>query len=280
MQAAVEVGAGDVNAVVGEHVGRAVDARVAIGGEADHREVGGAAADVHHQHRLLPRDASLVVEGRGDGLQLELDVAKACVARARLERGLRLRVACRIVVDEAHRPPEHHGAQFDARVFLRPFAQHAQVEREDVGEGKTPVAHRRALVHEPAAEDALERAHEPSRRSVEIIAHRRAAVAHVHARVGGKEDGARQRRLGVLHGCKRHRARSHERDTRVGRAEVEAAGAHRAPVRLPASASTSARSRGVTSRPPAYTMEMGSAGGRYAFMTSTSAPLASASSAM
>ena len=71
----VEVGPGDVHAVAREHVAGALDA--ARTADADHREVGRAAADVGHEHEAFAIEATLVVERRGDRLELERDLAKA-----------------------------------------------------------------------------------------------------------------------------------------------------------------------------------------------------------
>ena len=103
------------------------------GPETDHREVGGAAADVDDEHRLFARDRALVVERRRDRLELEFDVPKARGARARGERVLRGAVLLRVVVDEADRPSQHDGVE---RMTCRrgcAIAQRAQVGGDDVG---------------------------------------------------------------------------------------------------------------------------------------------------
>ena len=110
-----------------EHVRAAIGARPAVRTQADHREIGGAAAHVDHQHGFFALDRAFVIEGSRDRLELELDVAKAGSARARLKRGLRLGIARCVVVDEAHRPPEHHGIERRTGIGHGPFPQRPQI---------------------------------------------------------------------------------------------------------------------------------------------------------
>jgi len=110
LDAPVEVGAGDVHAMVGEDVVLARWPRRAPRADAHDGEVRRAAADVGHEHDLFARHAALVVERGGDRLVLERDLFEADLARRAFERGLRLRVARGIGVDEEHRPTEYRAA--------------------------------------------------------------------------------------------------------------------------------------------------------------------------
>ena len=80
--------------------------RLALGADANEREVGGAAADVGDQDLLLARHRLLVVERGGDRLVLEDDLAKAGAGRRAAQRRLGLGVALGVVVDEVDRPAD------------------------------------------------------------------------------------------------------------------------------------------------------------------------------
>lgn len=108
------------------------DARGVRRSDPHDREVGRAAADIGHQHDLLGVQAAFVVERSGDRLVLELDLVEADLARGGLERGLRLRVAHRIVVDEEHRPAEHGAVDRRADPRLGAGLEVHQVTGHDV----------------------------------------------------------------------------------------------------------------------------------------------------
>ena len=117
-----------------------------VGRQPDHREIRRAAADVDDQHQLLAIDGALVVERRGDRLELELDGLETRRAGARFERGLRFAVARRVVVVEAHGTPENHGVERVADPCNGALAQRSQVQRQDVGVDDAARADRRGLV--------------------------------------------------------------------------------------------------------------------------------------
>jgi hypothetical protein len=64
------------------------------------------AADVGDEHDLFDADAAFVVERRRDRLVLKADFVEADLPCGAFQRGLRLHVADRVVVDEEHRPAE------------------------------------------------------------------------------------------------------------------------------------------------------------------------------
>ena len=194
VEARIEIGAGDVDAVVREHVVLARRAPAALRRQPDHCEVGGTAADVDHQHGLLAFDGALVVERRRDRLELELDVPETRGACACRKRALRFAVALVVVVVEADRSPEHDGVERASGLWARPLAHRAQEERDDIGVAEGAAADRRRLVDEAAAEQALQRAHQPAGRAVEVFRDGGAPVEHGLGVFLREEHGARQRR--------------------------------------------------------------------------------------
>ena len=193
--AAVEVGAGRVHAVVGQDVAAAVVPRALQRAHAHDAEVRGAAADVGHQHGLLAIDRLFVVERGGDRLVLELHVAESHVARHARHRVLRGGVARWLVVDEEHRPADHGALDRAADARLGPGLQVAQVAADDV-----EVAHRMAAtdlgaaLDQVGAEDALHRAHQAAFAAFDIRRDRGAAVQPLRRLVRGQPlDGIEHR---------------------------------------------------------------------------------------
>ena len=111
-----------VHAVVGQDVVAALGAAAARRAHAHEREVGRAAADVGHQHELFAVDPAFVVERGGDRFVLEVHLGKAHGMCRALQRGLRARVALGVVVDEEHRPAQHHARDRRAGLGSRPVA--------------------------------------------------------------------------------------------------------------------------------------------------------------
>ena len=74
---AVEIGAADANAVIGENIGSAIGLAVAVGPQAHDRKVGGTAADIGNEHQLFAPDLGFVIKSSSNGLELESDVLEA-----------------------------------------------------------------------------------------------------------------------------------------------------------------------------------------------------------
>jgi hypothetical protein len=220
----IKVGAAHVHAGGGQHVTAAVLPPAALGGEPHDGEIRRAAADVHHQHHRLVRDALLVVQRGGDGLQLERHFGKPGIQRRLAQRLLRLLVTIGIPVHEVHRAPHHHPARHAAQPVACLLRQHAQEEADDVLVTHQLVVHRRLVLKQRTAQQAFERAHQTPFGPLQVLRHRIAPeVGCVVLRV--EEQRRRQRRCRPL---ERHHARrpaSHAHcHGRVGRAEVDAQG--------------------------------------------------------
>jgi len=227
LDAAVEVRAGDVHAVVGQDVVAPVGAAAALGADAHDREVRGAAADVGDEHQFLGRDVALVVQRGGDRLVLEGDLAEAGGTRRGLQRRRSLGVALGVVVDEEHRAAEHDARQRRAGRRLRGALQMAQIADDHVH-----IAHRMAaaevgrLLQQRGAEQALHRAHQAAVVALDVGGHRGTAVqprrfCRRMFLVETVEDRGRHRRVAGLELDQTHAVGSRQGDARVRGAEVD-----------------------------------------------------------
>ncbi len=134
-QQAVEIGAADMHAACGEDICLPVDAAGALGRQADHGEIRGAAADIGDDGELFVVDRLLIVEGGGDGLELELDMLEPLPADRRFELALGLAIGGIVVVDKADGAAGNGALQRLAGVFFGTAAQFAHIGAEDLGEG-------------------------------------------------------------------------------------------------------------------------------------------------
>ena len=95
---------------------------MALRPETHDRKIRSAAADIGDQCDFFGRYLALIVERRGDRLELEGDLIEADLARDLPQGLLRLAVGVRRVVDEVHRTAMHHVAQFaTGGLFGAPF---------------------------------------------------------------------------------------------------------------------------------------------------------------
>ena len=177
-QVLVEIGAADVDAAGGEDVVAPLRLAGAAGTEAHQRKVGGAAADVGDQDQFLAVDLGFVVEGGGDRLVLEGDLAETDVARDFRQRVLGQLVGHRIVVDEKYRAAEDRaletasGLGFGAALDLADELGQQQPERQ-----RTP-RHFGLAVHQAGPEQAFQRAHQAPFVAGQVVGQGRAAIAH------------------------------------------------------------------------------------------------------
>ena len=168
----VEVRAADVHAAGGQDVVAAVAAAGLLGPQAHDGEVGGTAADVHHQHHGFLREALLVVQRGGDGLHLEIHFAQACGARGVGQGLLGLAVALGMVIHEVHGPAQHHAlGQAPVQRGTRPVGHAAKEQSDHILVADQLVVHGRLFLQQRAAQQALERAHEPARLAIQVLGH-------------------------------------------------------------------------------------------------------------
>ena len=132
VQQAVKVGAADVDASGGQHVICPVGFFLTFGAELNHGEIGGAPADVHHQHGGVLVDPAFKVKRRGNGFQLKADRLKSGGPGSAFQRGLRQRVAVGMVIDKMHRTPQHGRAHLKTEVPLGPRLEFLEKEHHDV----------------------------------------------------------------------------------------------------------------------------------------------------
>jgi hypothetical protein len=222
-QALVKVGATHMHAARGQQVARAVaPALPAPRAQPHHGEVRRATANVGHQHRLLAVQPALVVQCCRDRLPQKLHLGPARLACRLAQRGLGQGVALGVVVHKMHRPAHHNALRHRAQGLLAALAQLAQKQRNDLHKAGRPAMDVGALLHQAAAQQAFQRAHQPALGARQVLRHGRAAKLH-RAVFGLKKHRRGQRRRPVL---QRHGARLPPRRApgrrRVGRAKVHA----------------------------------------------------------
>src|ERR1700692_3160780 len=95
-QHAIEIGAADTYAAVGENNGKAIGLAGSLRRYAHDRKIRRAASDVDDEHQLLFLHLELIVERRRDRLILKFDVAKPDRPRRRLQIVLSLLIGGRV----------------------------------------------------------------------------------------------------------------------------------------------------------------------------------------
>ncbi len=172
--------------------------------------------------RCLALDPAFVVEGGGDGFQFEGHLVEAGGTGGGFQGGLGGGVAAGVLVDEMHRPAHDHAARACAQHGFCTGAQLGQETGNDVAKGNRLAMHGGALVDERAAQQALERPHQPAFIARQVTLHggaaeRRAAVLVGEEQRGGQGGGAvfeRQHAAAAI--------RQRHGHGRVGGAEVDA----------------------------------------------------------
>ena len=170
----------------------------------------------------------LVIQRGRNRLELAAQVREARIARRALQRGLGLGVALTVVVDKVHRAPQHGMRQRLAGVGLAAAFEFPEKQHQDVIEAQALAVDCRVLVHQPAAQQALERAQQAAFGAGQIGLHRLGTVQH-GLRFAGKKQGGGH--LGTAAGQRHHLQATLGVDPgrrRVGGAEVDAQ--HQRPV--------------------------------------------------
>src|SRR5262249_14773789 len=154
---------------------RAIRRRNLFRRDADDREVRSAAADIGDQNDLLARNGGLVFQGRGDRLELELDMLEPDLSRRLLQIALRLAIELGRVFDELNRPAEHDLTDLMADLALGRGFEVAQIEAEDIGERDVALLDPCPLMKQRPTDHAFQRAHEAAILARQVISDRRAA---------------------------------------------------------------------------------------------------------
>ena len=161
--------------------------------QAQHRQVGCAAADVEDQHDLFPRQTLFIIQRGGDGFELKLNIAKAAGTGNLFQHGLRCGIACRIVIDEMHRPAKHRLCQTGMR-GIQTRAQMGDETLHDIAKGDGAVAHNGAVIDQPRSQRGFQPTHQAAFIALQIGGQRGAAEIGGQT-IGVKEYGRRQRDL-------------------------------------------------------------------------------------
>ena len=223
-QLAVEVGAANMHAAIGQHIVAPIRPFGPFWRQANDGKVGSATADVGNQHDFFAMNLRFVMIGGGNRLELKADFREADGAGNFAQRVLGLLVGRRVVVDKENRAPENGLFEGTIRRLLRPFFQGADELVQQFPEDDGLPIHLRAPVDQAAAEQALQRAHQPAFGAVQIFRQPGAAEADVVLfRVEKHHRG--QRQLAILQRQQARCARSLPADGGVGRTEIDAASA-------------------------------------------------------
>ncbi len=227
---AVEVGAGQVHAVVGQDVVTALGTAAPRRAHAHQREVGCAAADVGHQHQLFAVDVAFVVQRGGDRFELEPHLVEARPAAPRS-----CSAACACASRAGSSSTKNTGRPSTTRAQRHgPPRPRRQLQAAQVAGHHVAVAHRAAgadvgaLVEQTRAEDALHRTHQTARRCLRHTrpsphgrTAARPALRAPACRRGRTPRWAWSRgRVRVRPAAHRHR-HARQRHRRVGGAEVD-----------------------------------------------------------
>ena len=205
----------------GQHIAAAISPGHALGAQAYHGEVRGAAANVHHQHQRLAVDALLVVQRGGDGLELKTHVLEPCRQRGLAQRVLSLLIARGVAIHKMHRPPHHHPPGHAPQRVTGLLRQHPQEEADDVLVADHLVVYRRLVLQQRTAQQALERAHQPPFGTRQVLRHRIAPkVRALVFRVEEQRRGQRRRIPLQRHHPRRPSTLAH-RHRGIGSAKVD-----------------------------------------------------------
>ncbi len=222
-QLLVEVGTADVHAAGGEDVVLALIQLATLRCQAHQGEVRGTAADVDDQHQLLALDRALVVEGRGDRLELEGHVLEAEFVRHRQQGVGGLGIGGRIIVDEEHWAAQHHLFEFALGLALGALFQLADEEAEQVAKGQGAAQYGGFAFQQLGAEQAFQCAHQAPFIAFQVFVQGLATINRT-ALLGVEEDHRRQGDLAVFQFQQRLHARPPPADGGVGGTEVDTQG--------------------------------------------------------
>jgi len=161
-------------------------------------------------------------ERRSDRLILKSDLRKTLRAGDLLQGILRPPVRPRVIIDEAHRPTEHHLGDLAIRSCVGRFLQTPEDQAYNVFESVGLRLDARGLVHQRRAENGLQTTHEAPVRALHISLHRGPTE---HSRPVGKveEDRTGECPALALEARQFDPRHSRDRDRGIGRAKIQAA---------------------------------------------------------
>ncbi len=196
-ETAVEIRAPDVHARIRENVGLPVRLTASIRRDADDRKVRCAATDVDDKSQFFGADVALVVEGGGNGFELELDVSETCELGRAPELILGVSVSLSVVVHEVD------GAAHDNGVRPVGGIPHvAQEQSDDLVKSQALCPHLRQLVNERGAKHRFQGAHEAPILALQIAGDGLAAKGNARV-LEAEEYRGRNRSAAVLQRDKR-----------------------------------------------------------------------------
>ena len=221
---AIEIGAADPHAVIGQNVRAAIGFAMALWSEPDDREVRGAAADVGDQGDFFRGELALVIQRRGDRLELEGDFVEADFAGDLAQGLLGLAVRVRRIVDEVHGAAMHDVAQLAAGRLFGTALYRAKVIGDDVAKPDAFASQSCGLLDQRRTEHRFQAAHQPAGRAIDIGLDGLAADQHLA--VDFIENGARNCGMTGLQRDQDRRLVFDHAECRVRGSEIKSADRH------------------------------------------------------
>jgi hypothetical protein len=230
VERAVEIGAAQVRAGVGQHVAATIDPAALARPDADDGEVARAAANVGDQHQLFALYRLLIVMSRGDRFVDEGDVAKSGAPCDCLEHLLRSRIRAVVAIHEAHRPAVHDGHDLLPCECFGLVLQVPHKDLDDFGQRHHAVAQASLFVDQGGAQDRLQGTHQPAFGLSDIGRDGFGAEQHPALRLVVEEHRTRHQRAAAFERCERDGSVASDADGRIRRAEIQSAGNHSLPL--------------------------------------------------
>ena len=221
VEQAVKVGAANMHAGGGQNIAGTLGVFAVLRVELDNGKVRRAPANVHHQHRGLFRDALLEVKRSSNRLQLKVDVGETGLQGGAAQRGLGQVVALAVVVHKMHRAAQHGAGNGLTQVRLAASFEFFEEQHHDVKKTDRLAVHHGLLVHQFAAQQALDGAHQTPLFAAQVGLHGLAAKERAVGFVAKKQGGGH----GGFEAVQRHHAqlavRINQGGGGVGGAEVD-----------------------------------------------------------
>ena len=156
----IEIGTGQVDAVVGQNIAGPVGLAGQRGAEPNQGKIGGAAADIDHQGQFFPFQAGFKIERGGDRLELKPHLVETDFQGNLGQGRFSQAVSYFVVIDKVNRPAEDQVRQPARGMRLGHFLQMRQELADDLTVGHRLAADKGGLPQKLAAQQTLQRAHQ------------------------------------------------------------------------------------------------------------------------
>ncbi len=201
-KAAIKIGTADMDTAAAQNIGTAIRATRTLWRQASNNEIRGAATKIDDQRQFLSHQRLFISQSRRNRFQLRLDVTKALRPGDGNEFALGASISLIVVIDEAHRPPQHHAVDLlaDTLPFQISFGKGLYLSDEHADD--RPHRHvlalnQRRFIDQLAAQYTLQRAQQPAFDTINISADGLASILDAVFFII-KENSTRQRDGGPL----------------------------------------------------------------------------------